>query len=112
LSGFVNYGVPNDPLNGWNFQYGLNPETRRPIAGSFGVTGGKSYAFQGGSRLSLFGTVKYGNDYSFLKGINRELAAGGEQIKDFDRVRFGYTTNTTGMLNANFQLDRSNRFSY
>jgi len=112
LSGFVNYGVPNDPLNGWNFQYGLNPETRRPIAGSFGVTGGKSYAFQGGRRLSLFGTVKYGNDYSFLKGINRELAAGGEQIKDFDRVRFGYTTNTTGMLNANFQLDRSNRFSY
>lgn len=112
VAGFVNYGVPNDPLGGWNFEHSLNPVSRQPIAGSFGVTGGKSFRFRGGSRLSLFGTAKYGNDYNYLEGVNRESSAGGEQIKDFDVIRFGYTTNTTGMLNANFQLNQSNRFSY
>ncbi len=112
VSGFVNYGVPKDPLDGWNFDHSLNPISRQPIAGSLGVTGGKSFAFQGGRRLSLFGTVKYGNDYNYLAGFNRELAAGGEQLKDFDQVRFGYTTNTTGMLNAGFQFNQSNRLSY
>lgn len=111
-SGFVNYGVPNDPLGGYNFENSLVPVKRIPIFGNIGLRGGKSFDFLNGSRLHFFAVANYTSDYNYREGVNRQLSAGGEQIKDFDQVRYGYTTHSTGMLNTEYVLNPNHRFLY
>ena len=111
-SGFVDYGVPNDPLGGYNFQNSLNPKKQTPIWGNIGLRGGKSFNFFNGSRLNLFAVADFTGDYNYREGVNRELSMGGEQLKDFDQVRYEYATHSTGMLNAEYVLNPSHRFSY
>lgn len=111
-SGFVNYGVPNDPLGGFNFENKLEPVKVAPVFGNIGLRGGKSFSFLDGSRLNLFAVANYTGDYNYREGVNRQLAARGEQLKDFDQIRYGYTTHTTGMLNAEYVLNPSHRLSY
>ncbi|PRD54847.1 TonB-dependent receptor [Sphingobacterium gobiense] len=111
-SGFVNYGVPNDPLGGFNFQNSLNPKKQTPLFGNIGIRGGKSFVLGMGSRLNLFAVANYTSDYNYREGVNRELSAGGNRIKDLDQIRYGYVTNTTGMLNAEYVLNPNHKFSY
>ncbi|MBD1419998.1 TonB-dependent receptor [Sphingobacterium chuzhouense] len=111
-SGFVNYGVPNDPLGGYNFQNSLNPKKQTPLFGNIGLRGGKSFSFFDGSRLNLFAVANFTGDYNYREGVNRQLSSGGEQLKDFDQIRYEYTTNSTGMFNAEYVLNPSHRFSY
>lgn len=111
-SGFVNYGVPNDPLGGYNFQNSLNPKKQMPIFGNIGLRGGKSFDFYNGSRLNLFAVANYTSDYGYREGVNRQVAAGGEQLRSFDQTQYGYVTNTTGMFNAEYVLNSKHRFSY
>jgi len=110
--GFVRYQVPQDPLNGWNFANSLNPVFRKPVAGTIGLTAGQSFEFANGSRLSLFGTARFDNEYQYREGVNRELASGGEQLKDFDVLQYGYVTHATGMLNVAYQRRSGHRFYY
>lgn len=112
VSGFVNYGVPSNPRGGFNFQNSLNPVNRTPLSGNIGLIGGKSFNLENNHRLNLFATANFSNDYSYRQGINRIVAAGGEQLKDFEQVRFGYTTNSTGMLNANYVLNPRHSINY
>lgn len=111
-SGFVNYGVPNNPLGGYNFQNSLNPRKQTPLFGNIGLRGGKSFSFFDGSRLNLFAVANFTGDYNYREGINRQLAAGGEQLKDFNQLRYGYVTNMNGMFNAEYVLNPNHRFSY
>ncbi|PRD48004.1 TonB-dependent receptor [Sphingobacterium haloxyli] len=111
-SGFVNYGVPNDPLGGYNFENSLNPKKQTPIWGNIGLRGGKSFYLGKDSRLNLFAVANYTSDYNYREGVNRELSAGGNRIKDLDQIRYGYVTNTTGMLNAEYVLNPNHKFSY
>ena len=111
-SGFVNYGVPNDPLGGFNFENKLAPVKVTPVFGNIGLRGGKSFSFSNESRLNLFAIANFTGDYNYREGVNRQLSSGGEQLKDFDQVRYEYTTNTTGMFNAEYVLNPRHRFSY
>lgn len=111
-NGFVNYGVPNDPLGGYNFENRLAPVKVAPVFGNIGILGGKSFSFSNESRLNLFAIANFTGDYNYRGGVNRELSMGGEQLKDFDQVRYEYTTHSTGMFNAEYVLNPSHRFSY
>ncbi|MFD2968396.1 TonB-dependent receptor [Sphingobacterium bambusae] len=111
-SGFVNYGVPNDPLGGYNFSNTLNPVNVNPIPANVGVLGGKSFEFKNGQRLNLFAIANYTSDYNYREGVNRSVAAGGEQLKDFHQTRFGFSTNSTAMLNANYVFNPNHKIAY
>lgn len=111
-SGFVKYGVPNDPLGGFNFENNLVPVKVTPVLGNMGLRGGKSFSFLDGSRLNLFATANFTGDYNYRAGVNRELSMGGEQLKDFDQVRYEYITHSTGMFNAEYVRNPRHKFSY
>lgn len=110
--GFANYGVPNDPLGGFNFQNSMNPIRKKPIAGSFGLLGGKSFQFANGNKLNLFASANYSSDAYRREGVNRQLSAGGQAINDLFQVRSGYTTNSTGMLTANYVFNPNHSITY
>jgi len=112
-SGFVNYGVPNDPLGGFHFQNSLAPIKRTtPLGVNFGVTGGKSLRFANGQQLNLFAIASHNNDYNFREGTDRKVAAGGDPVDDFRYTRFGYTTNSTGMINASYVINSRHQLAY
>lgn len=111
-SGFVKYGVPNDPLGDFNYDNNLAPVKRTPLFGNVGLRGGKSFTFNNAQRLNLFAVANYTSDYDYREGSIREVAARGENIKDLDQTHYGYTTHTTGMLNAEYVLNPSHRISY
>ena len=110
--GYANYGVPNDPLGGFNFQNSMNPVKKTPFAGNVSLLGGKSFSFNNGHRLNLFGTANFNSDTYQREGINRRLSAGGEVQSDLYQNTFGYRTNSTGMINAKNIMNPEHRISY
>ncbi len=110
--GFANYGVPNDPLGGFNFQNSMNPVKKTPIAGNLGVLGGKSFQFGNGHKLNLFASANFTSDTYHREGVNRRLSTGRETINDLYQIRQGYTTNSTGMLTANYVFNPNHSITY
>ncbi|MDO5607841.1 MAG: TonB-dependent receptor [Capnocytophaga sp.] len=110
--GFSNYWIPNNPLNQYAFTNSLKPVSKYPLAGGLGIKAGKSYTIGAVSRLNLFATANFDNGFGYREGLNRYSNAQGYRLKDFQHQKFSYTTNTTGMFNANLRLNQNNRFSY
>lgn len=110
--GYANYGVPDDPLGGFHFQNSMNPVKKTPITGNMSLLGGKSFNFDNGHRLNLFGTANFSSDTYQREGINRRLSAGGDVVSDLYQNTFGYRTNSTGMINANYIMNPEHRISY
>lgn len=111
--GYSSYEIPRNPLDGFNFQHSMNPVARnRFMPGSLRLLGGKSFDTGGESRLNIFASASYGNGYEYRKGFNRSVNAQGVDLQSLDQERFGYTTNTTGLLNANYILGAAHKLSY
>src|SRR5690606_41767615 len=44
--------------------------------------------------------------------LNQTLNAQGAKLKSFHQEKFSHTTNTTGLINANYYLNDNNRLAY
>lgn len=111
-TGFVSYGVPNNPLTSYSFENSLNPKKEAPFAGNFNLKAGKTFNIGEEGKLSLFATAGFGNGYEFREGLTRNVNAQGASIKSFDQEKFTYNTNTTGMFNANYRLNKNHKIAY
>ncbi|HEX9981302.1 MAG TPA: TonB-dependent receptor [Flavobacterium sp.] len=111
--GFKTASRPNT-LSAYTFENGLNPVSKAPYAGSLSLSGGKSYSFNSGGKLSLFGVASFGNEFSSYKeGISRSVNAQGVPTKDFfDYDNDEYNTLTTGMANVGYRFNPANKLSY
>lgn len=110
--GFSSYDIPNNPLGGFNFQQPMNPQSRSPFPGSLRVLGGKSLDLGAESRLNIFASASYGNDYEYRNGFNRSVNAQNARLMDLNQERFAYQTNATGLFNANYIVNAKNKLSY
>ena len=92
--------------------HGIDPESAgEPINLSYGGSAGVSFDFKNGSRLSLFGTASFENNYEYRKGqaIDYTLV----EKKAFEEAEeYEYSTITTGMANINYKIDDSNALKY
>ena len=111
-SGFVNYGVPNNPLNGYNFENSLAPKKEAPFGGTFGIKAGKSFDIGEEGRLGLFATASFDNGFEFREGLSQSASAQGASIRSFNQEKYTYKTNSTGMFNANYRLNNNHKISY
>ncbi|WP_339918015.1 TonB-dependent receptor [Yeosuana marina] len=92
--------------------HGLDPENAgTPINISYGGSGGYSFNFKNGSRLSLFATGSFENNYEYRKGeaVNYTLT---EKLAFDDAEEFEYATTTTAMASANYKIDDKNNLKY
>lgn len=110
--GFSSYGVPNDPLNGYNFQNSLVPVKETPLGSSIGLKAGKSFDIGDEGSLNLFATASFDGGFEYKEGINQSVNAQGAKLKSFNQERFSYSTNTTGMFNANYRINTNHKIAY
>ncbi|WET01034.1 TonB-dependent receptor [Flavobacterium sp. YJ01] len=111
-SGFVSYGVPNNPLNSFSFENSLNPKKESPFGGNFNLKAGKTFNIGEEGKLSLFATAGFGNGYEYREGLTQSVNAQGASLKSFQQEKFTYNTNTTGMFNANYRLNKNHKIGY
>lgn len=111
--GFGNKSIPANGLTEYNFST-LQLESRNPIAGSFGLSGGKSFEIGKEGKLSLFGTANYSNEYnSITDGSAKSINGMGVPNKDWNEFSLmSYTTNFTGMVNAAYKINASNKVNF
>ncbi|OSY88724.1 TonB-dependent receptor [Tenacibaculum holothuriorum] len=92
--------------------HGVDPEKGgQPINLGVGIVGGKSFDFKDDSRLSLFFTASFENNYEYRKG--QALDFGTVINKIFPNAEeFEYSTLTTVMGNAYYKINQNNNIKY
>ncbi|OXA71874.1 TonB-dependent receptor [Flavobacterium aquidurense] len=111
-SGFVSYGVPQNALTGYNFENSLNPKKESPFGGNFNVKAGKTFNIGEEGKLSLFATASFNNGYEYREGLSQSVNAQGASLKSFQQEKYTYNTNSTGMFNANYRLNKNHKIGY
>lgn len=110
--GFSDTKIPGNTLQGYNFKNSTQTDTRSPWGAGLNINTGKSFFFGSESALHLFATASFGNNFKQKEGITRTAQAQNSFTKDLNLNAFEYSTNTTGMLNAKFDINDSNSIKY
>ncbi len=110
--GFSKNDTPTDPLKNYQFTNGLNLKNRAPYGMNFGFNTGKSFNIGQQGQLNLFGTASFGNKFKYKEGIVKSVQAQGDATKDFATKEYEYTTNTTGMFNAQYSFNPDHKIGY
>ena len=112
--GFDNPSIPSNPLTQYNYNT-LQMDGKNPIAGSLGISGGKSFNVGDGGKLSFFATANFSNEYNSIRNATAKGGVNGAGVanKDFySYTDMGYQTNSTGLLNVGYKINSDNRVSF
>jgi len=112
--GFSTINQPANPLGAYNYNT-LVLEEKNPVAGSFGISGGKTYSVGKEGKLSVFATGAFGNDYLSLEDGRSwaDINGAGFASKRFDDYRsYTYATNTTGMANVAYKISADHKLNF
>lgn len=109
--GFSNNNMPKNALSSFKFNHSTSSKSQDPIGASLGLNAGKTYYF-GQSALNLFATASFSNDYKYKQGVSRTVQAQNIFTKDLYLKSYEYNTNTTAMLNADFDINHNNNIKY
>lgn len=104
-----------ETLAAFTFENSLNLNTvKNPIDLGFSLSGGKSFTIGDQGRLNLFATVFHKNSYDYKdEGFLTDADADGVfRRNQFTFDTYGYTTNSSGMLNLVYSINPNNRVSY
>lgn len=92
--------------------HGVDPvNAGSPINNSIGINAGKSFDFEDGSRLSLFGTASFSRDFEYREGPLVDYT--NVFKKQFPNAQeFEYSTSTTAMLSALYRINSDHKLKY
>ena len=92
--------------------HGLDPvDAYDPIAFNGAITGGTSFEFKNNSRLSLFFTGSFSNNFEYREGEATEFST--VEKKSFPKAEeYEYGTNTTGMVNLVYKINNDHKVSF
>ncbi|MGL5276550.1 TonB-dependent receptor domain-containing protein [Myroides sp.] len=110
--GFSETKQPSNALNSFSFKNSTQTKNKSPYGMSLGLNGGKSFYFGKESSLNLFATLSFDNNYKFKEGVNRTAQAQNSFTKDLYMKSYEYNTNTTAMLNADYNINSKNSIKY
>jgi hypothetical protein len=111
--GFNSVSIPNNPLTSYGFNT-LQLESQNPIAGSFGISGGKNFEVGAEGKLTVFATANYSNEYnSITDGSVKSINGAGVIARDFeDYTTMSYIANFTGMANVGYKINANHKISF
>ena len=107
-----NNTIPNNPLGGYNFVTPLKTYNAVPFGSNIAINGGTSLLMGEQGKLNLFATASFENDFGYREGIDKQVSAQAARLKDLNHQRFSYETKTTGMFNANYDINTKNSVDY
>ncbi len=92
--------------------HGVDPvSVNSPINVSYGTSGGTSFSFENGSRLSFFATGGFENNYEYRFGKAIDFST--VEKKAFEAAEeYEYSTTTTAMANVNYKINSDNNLSF
>lgn len=104
--GFDNF-QQTPSLDTYGFETSWNPveKTALPNLG-FSLSGGKSFELYN-SKLNAFFTASFDNDYSYSDLMQRRINGSDDIRKNLQGEQFEYATQTTAMLNLNWERKKS-----
>ena len=107
LTGFYNSDYPTDFSN-YKFENKWNPQEKTiyPNLG-LALSGGKTFDFEN-SKLNVFGTLSFDNDYYYGELTERKINGSDDLRQDLSGEEYQYATQTTGMINLNYNWRNSN----
>ncbi|WP_461640404.1 TonB-dependent receptor [Labilibaculum euxinus] len=107
LTGFYNSDYPTDFSN-YKFENKWNPQEKTiyPNLG-LALSGGKTFNFEN-SKLNIFGTLSFDNEYYYGELAERKINGSNDLRKDLTGEEYQYDTQTTGMINLNYNWNNSN----
>jgi len=92
--------------------HGPNPQNAgEPIRFTGSIAGGKSFNLGESSKISLFFTAAFDNDFEFRKGPAVDFTTVEKKRFD-DSEEYEYSTTTTAMANLIYRIDSHHRISY
>ncbi|WP_299313478.1 TonB-dependent receptor [uncultured Aquimarina sp.] len=114
FTGFSNNEIPNDPINNYSFDTNWNREGEGSTGGNFAIRGGKSFTLseENNSRLNIFSTLSFDNNYEYNEGIERAVNAQAIPTRDLNFESYTYNTNTTFLTNLGLKLNQDNNIKY
>lgn len=110
--GFSNTNIPADAQGSYHFKNSWDLGSKNILPVDLGVKLGKSFNVGTDSRLTLFATMNFTNGYTYREGLNANVGAQGDRLKSFFQTRHSYNTKSTGMLNANYQINNKHSVAY
>jgi TonB-dependent receptor-like protein/carboxypeptidase-like protein len=117
--GYNDFGFsnPSNPSTIKTYEFNtLQLEGKTPYSGSFALSGGKSFNFGSESRLSLFATGSFSNEYTSRRngtakgGVNGDSSLINKNFESYSSV--GYNTNTTGLVNIGYKINSKHKVSF
>lgn len=92
--------------------HGVDPvNVNTPINIAYGASIGNSFKFDNGSKLSVFFTGGFENNYEYRAGKNIDFST--VEKKAFEASEeFEYTTTSTAMANLKYKINNDNRLSF
>ncbi len=107
--GFDQFDYPRD-LGTYDFDNNWNSvkKTVRPNI-DFSLSGGKNFQFKN-SNLNAFASLSFENNYAYTKLLQRKVNGSDFVRTDLKGEQFKYDTQTTGMLNLNYNWSKSKIF--
>lgn len=110
--GYSNYKAPADVQGSYHFKNGWDSKKKTVLPMNFVVKAGDSFKVGSEGRMSLFAMLNFANGYGAREGVNSSFSAQGAPLKALNQSQQSYTANTTGMLNANYQINPKHKLSY
>lgn len=110
--GFSKNNQPNTLNNHTSFTPFDTGKRNVPFGSSIGFNGGKSFFIGSEGKLDIFATANFGNEFKYKEGLNKTINAQGFASKNLTQKTYSYNTNTTGMLNANYEINANNTLAY
>lgn len=110
--GYSDYNAPADAQGSYHFKNGWDPKRKTLLPMNFALKAGDSFNVGSEGRMTLFGMVNFSNGYGAREGVNSSYSAQGASLKALNQSQQSYTANTTGMLNANYQINANHKLTY
>lgn len=112
-SGFYNPSFGRSNLTREGFATSWDPKTQSPIGYNFSINGGRTYEFKNESELNVFATLSHSTDFAYINGQSKAgINKAGAHNSEYDFDKYSSSTNTTGMLNLNYDLNDNTELKY
>src|SRR5690554_1277068 len=93
--------------------HGVDPiNVSSPINVGYGASAGKSFNLKNGSRINLFATASFENNYEYRKGSAVDYTLTEKKAFIDNAEEYEYNTTTTAMANVNYSIDDANSVRY
>lgn len=93
--------------------HGIDPvDAGTPLNINYGASGGKSFNFANGSKLSLFLTGSFENSFEYRKGSAIDYTLTEKKAFVNNSEEFEYGTTSTAMANLNYRINDENSIKY